>query len=110
MEIPGYYLLRSDHTSNNIGGGVCVFYSTYLPLRVLNITYLSECITFEISIGNKVFHFIHLYRSPSQTQDKFQTFKSYLKLHLDALLCGDPFVTAMIADFNTNSKDWCSNL
>ena len=69
LEIPGYYLLRADHPSNNKRGGVCIFYRTNLPLRVLNISYLRECITFEMSIGNKVYRFIHLYRSPSQTQD-----------------------------------------
>ena len=66
--IPGYYMLRVDHPSNNKRGGVCIFYRTTLSLRVLNMPYLSECITFEISIGNKVCRFIHLYRSPSQTQ------------------------------------------
>ena len=79
-----------------------------LPLGVLNISYLSVCITFEISIGNKVCRFIHLYRSPSQTQDEFQTFKSNLKLNLDALLCENPFLTVMNGDFNAKSKDWCS--
>ena len=75
LEIPGYYLLRANHLSNNKRGGVCIFYRTNLPLRVLNISYLSECISFEISIGNKVRRFIHLYRSPSQTKDEFQTLK-----------------------------------
>ena len=60
LEIPGYYLLRADHPSNNKRGGVCIFYRTNLPLRVLNISYLNKCITFEISVGNKVCHFIHL--------------------------------------------------
>ena len=108
LEIPGYYLLPADHPSNNKRGGVCIFYRTNLPLRVLNISYLSECITFEISIGNRVCCFINLYRSPSQTRDEFQTFKSNLKLNLDALLCGNPFLTVMIGDFNAKSKDWCS--
>ena len=108
LEIPGYYLLRADHPSNNKRGGVCIFYRTNLPLRVLNISYLSECITFEISIGNKVCRFIHLYRSPSQTQGEFQTFKSNLKLNLHALLSGNPFLTVIIGDFNAKSKDWCS--
>ena len=36
-------------------------------------------------------------------------FKSNLKLNLDALLCGNPFVTVMIGDFNAKSKDWCSS-
>ena len=108
LEIPGYYLLRADHPSNNKRGGVCIFYRTNLPLRVLNISYLSECITFEISINNIVCCFIHLYRSPSQTQDEFQTFRSNLKLNLDALLCSNPFLTVTIGDFNAKSKDWCS--
>ena len=78
-------------------------------MRVLNISYLSECITFEISIGNKICRFFHLYRSPSQTQDKFQTFKSNLKLNLDALLCSNSFLTVMTGDFNAKSKDQCSS-
>ena len=101
-------MLRADHPSHNKRGGVCIFYRTNLPLRVLNISYLSECLTFEISISNKVCHFTHLYRSSSQTQDKFQTFKSNLKLNLDALFCGNPFLTVMVGDFNNKSKDWCS--
>ena len=105
LEIPGYYLLRADHPSNNKRGGVCIFYRTNLPLRVLNISYLSECITFEISIGNKICRFIHLYRSPSRTQDGFQTFKSNLKLNLEALLWANPFLTVMICDFNAKSKE-----
>ena len=76
LEIPGYYLLRADHPPSDKTGGVCIFYRTNLPLRILNISYLSECVTFEISIGKKICRFIHLYRSPSQTQDEFQTFKS----------------------------------
>ena len=76
-------------------------------MRVLNVSYI-ECITFEISIGNKFCCFIHLCRSPSQTRDEFQTFKSNLTLKLDALSCGNPFLTVMIGDFNVKSKDWCS--
>ena len=108
LETPGYCLLRANHPSNNKRGGVCIFYRTTLPLRVLNISYLSECITFEISIRNQVCRFIHLYRSPSQTQEEFQTFISNLKLSLDTLLCGNPFLIVMIGDFNAKSKDWCS--
>ena len=101
-------MLRADHPSNNKRGGVYTFYKTALPLKLLNISYLSECITFEISIGNKVCHFIHLYRSPSQTQDEFQIFKSNLKPDLDKLSCGNPFLTVLIGDFNAKSKDSCS--
>ena len=54
-------------------------------------------------------YFIQFYRSPSQTKDEFHTFKSNLKLNLEALLCGNPFLTVMIGDFNAKSKDWWLN-
>ena len=87
-------------------GGVCSFCRTTLPLRVFNISYLSECITFEISIGNKVCRFIHLFRPPNQTQVEFQMFKSNLK---PLLFKSNPFFTVMIGDFNAKSKDWGSS-
>ena len=99
--------VASSHSSNNTKGGVGFFYMKFFPLRVLNISYLSERITFEIIIGNKVCCFSHLYRSPSQTQDEFQTFKSNLKLNLYALLC-NLFLAVIIGYFNSKSKDWCS--
>ena len=71
LEISGYSLVRSDHPSNNKRGGVCVYYKNFLPLRVLDIQYLHECINFELKIGDKICNFVALYRSPSQTQDKF---------------------------------------
>ena len=85
LELPGYNLLRSDHPSNNKRGDVCVYYKSTLPLRILNISNLDECINFEVSIANKICRFIHLYRSPSQKQDEFQEFKSNLEINLDAL-------------------------
>ena len=87
-------MLRAHHPSNNKRGSICIFYKT-LPLRVLNTSYLSECINYEISIGNKVGRFIHLY-------------KSNLKLNLDASLCNNPSLTVMIGDFNAKYKDWRS--
>ena len=106
FEMPGYSMLRVDHLPNNKRGNVCIFYRTTAPLRVLTISYLSECIIFEISIGSNIYRFTHLYRLPSQAQDQFQTFKSNLKLHLDALLRGNPFLIIMIGDSNAKFKDW----
>ena len=36
----------ADHPSNCKRGGVCIFYKARLPLRVLNISDLNECIIF----------------------------------------------------------------
>ena len=58
LEIPGYNLIRADHPSDNKRGGVCIYYKNILPLRLLNINYLHECINFEIKIGNELCNFI----------------------------------------------------
>ena len=34
FEIVGYNLIRSDHLPNKKCGGVCIYYKSFLPLRV----------------------------------------------------------------------------
>ena len=106
LEIPGYNMYRADHPSN-CKRGVSIFYKATIPLRVLNISNLSQCINFEVSIANKICRFIHLYRSPSQTQDEFQIFRSNLELNLNSLASCNPFLTIMIDNFNAKSKQLC---
>ena len=53
LETSGYNLVRSDHPLNSKRGGVCIYYKNYLPLRIISVNYLSECINFEIMIGKK---------------------------------------------------------
>ena len=65
FQILGYTLIRSDHPSNTKRGGVCIYYRSSLPLRVINIGYLHACLSFELQIGNKVCKFVATYRSPS---------------------------------------------
>ena len=74
IAISGYNLIRSDHRSNNKLGGICIYYKHFLPLRILNVQYLQECINFEIKIGDKLCNFISLYRSSSQTLEDIETF------------------------------------
>ena len=84
LELSSYNLFRSDHPSNN-KRGVCIYYKSTLPLRILNISNLDECINFETSIASKICGLVQLYRSPSQKKIKFQAFKSNLEMNLDAL-------------------------
>ena len=62
---------------------------------------------FEVSIANKICHFIHLCRSPSQAQDQFQIFRLNTELNRDSLTNRNPFLTIMTGDFNAKSKQWC---
>ena len=107
-EISGYNLVHSDHPLNSKRAGVCIYYKNYLPLRIISVNYLSECINFEIMIGNKICNFITLYRSPSQNQDGFQAFIDNLEINLETLVQRNLFLMVVIGDFNAKSKYWCS--
>ena len=97
MEIAGYNLVREDHPSNSKRGGICVYYKSSLPFRVINAKYLQESISFELRIGSKCCKFSCLYRSPSQTQDEFETFLKNF----------EQFMTVVLGDFDAKSNNWC---
>ena len=74
LQIPGYILIRPDHPSNTKRGKGYEYYKSSLPLRVKNIGHLHECLGFELQISDKICNFVALFRSPSQSQDDFETF------------------------------------
>ena len=80
LNIPSYNMVRADHPSGNWRGGVCVYYKETLPIKMLDINYLQECISFDLKIGSKLCSIVSLYRSPSQTRDEFDKFLTNLNL------------------------------
>ena len=100
LEILGYKLIRSNHPSDIKRGGVGIYYKSALPLRVLDIYYLQESTYFELKIGDKLCNFISLYGCPSQSQDEFERFSENLERNLDRLFQNNPFLVAVIGDFN----------
>ena len=109
LEIPGYNLVRSDHPSNKKCVGVCIYYKGYLPLRIININYLNECVRFELMVGDTLCNFIALYRSPSQSQDQFKSFRENLELNLESAVQNNPFLVVLLGDFNAKSSNWSKN-
>ena len=101
LAILGYNLIRSDHPSNNKYP-----YKNILPLQVLSLQYLQECINFELNIDGEICNFISLYRSPSQTQDEFEKLIDNLELNLDILCQDNPFLIVLIGDLNAKLKNW----
>ena len=73
-------------------------------LKVLSTNFLKEYINFEVSIGSETCRFIHLYRSPSQSEDEFHDFLTNLEKILDDSFNSNPFLTTVIGNFNANSK------
>ena len=94
-----------DHRSDVKRGGVCIYYKTMLPLKVLTTNFLRECINFEVCIGNKKCRFIHLYRTSSQSQDEFHDFLTNLEMNLDDSFNSNPFLITVIGDFSARSKN-----
>ena len=52
--------MRSDHLSNKKCGGACIYYQCYLPIRIIGVNYLNECVRFELMVDDKLCNFIAL--------------------------------------------------
>ena len=61
---------------------------------------------FELKIGEKLFSFISLYRSPSQTQDESDEFTDNLELNLDLAVQNNLYLVVLLGEFNAKSKIW----
>ena len=79
---------------------VFIYYKSYLTLRIIDINYLNECVRFELMVGDKLCNFIALYRSPSQSQDLFESFTENLGLNLESVVQNNPFLVVLLANFN----------
>ena len=60
-------------------------------------------------VGDKLCNFIALYRSPSQLQDLFESFKENLELNLESKVQNNPFLVVILGNFNVKSSNWCKN-
>ena len=101
--------MRSDHPSNKKCGGVCIYYKSYLPLRIIDINYLNKGLRFKLMVGDKLCNFIALYRSPSKSQYQFESFKDNLQLNLESAMQNNPFLVVLLGDFNVKSSNWYKN-
>ena len=109
LELPAYNLVRADNPTNSKRGGVCIYYHNFLPLKVIDIQILNECISFEIRISTKLCSFLCLYRSPSQTQDIFETFADNFELTFDSVINKNQFFIVALDDFNAKTTNWYKN-
>ena len=66
-------------------------------------------VNFELRIGDKTCNFVVLCRSPSQSQDVFESFCEKFERTLDNLAQNNLFLLVAIGDFNVKSTNWCAN-
>ena len=117
LQVPGYNFVRTDDPSITNSRVVCLYYKCSLRLKVINVSYLQECIfeciiqecNFEIKIGNKTCNFASLYRSPSQTKNKLENFIKNLELNLEQTVNKSPFLIVVLGDFNAKKQGWYQN-
>ena len=81
-----------------------VFAFTIKAFSVSNVC--KKVFVFELKIGNKTCNFLSLHRSPSQSQDDFETFTEKLDWNLENLVQRNPFFIVAIGHFNANSRNW----
>ena len=70
----GFTLIREDNPLNCKRGGVSICFKEHLAVRSVSPLNWHECLLLEINIQNKKGYVISLYRSPSQSKDKFDQF------------------------------------
>ena len=82
----------------------CVYYKNILRFKLFNIKYLQKCILIE---QRKCCKFICFYRSPSQTNDKLESFLKIFELTLGKIHEEKPFMISTLGNFKSN--DWFKN-
>ena len=88
------------------GGGVCFYYKESLPVRLVDITFLPECLAYEIKIQNKKGYVAIMYRSPSQSSIGFESFLTGFEHMLSSVLFSKSQFTVILGDFNARSPTW----
>ena len=68
---------------------------------------MKECINSQTLFRGKIYNFISLYRSPSQSFELFKDFADNLELNLDKIANKSPYLIVVIGDFNVKSSNWC---
>ena len=87
-------------------GGVCNYFKNYLPLKVLDIQLLQECINREIKFADKICNFVSFCRSPSQSKNEFESFANNLELNLDSIVHRNHYFIVVLGDLNAQTKGW----
>ena len=104
-----YKLIRGDHPKNIKQGGVCIYYRETLPVKIIQLNYLPECLVCEINHDNEKIFIVTFYRSPSQSTDEFDDFLRGFEGVIDYINQCNPYFTLITGDFNARCNRWWEN-
>ena len=91
LNVDGYNIVRSDHPSDSKRCGVCCYFKESLPIRILKITPMTECLVLEMLYNNKLVIVSVIYRSPSQSSQEFAQFEMLFSQLLNDITSKNPF-------------------
>ena len=89
-------------------GEVCIYFKESLPIKVLNITNLHECLVCEIFLNDRWSYIVSLYRSPSQSTDEYDHFVKTFEQLIAHLASFKLHLLLITGDFNVRSSSWWS--
>ena len=108
LSIDGYNIVPSDDPNGSKRGGVRCYFKESLPIRILKITPITECLVLEVLCNNKLIIVSAIYRSPGQSSQEFVQFEMLFSQLLNELASKKPFFSIILCDFSSRSKCWWS--
>ena len=106
LEIEGYNLVCADHPNNIRRGGVCIYYKESLQVQVISLPYLKEALLLEMTYNYKKVKVSVIFRSPSQSNSKFDLFLSNFNKLLRDISKRKPSLSVIAGEFNARSSSW----
>ena len=108
LVFPGYNLIRADNPNNTKRGGVCIYYRKFLPVKIINVNILNECLICELSFGSRRVYLVSIYRLPSQSSNKYDAFLLNFE-QLITYLNNIKHMLLVTGDFNVRFSSWWSD-
>ena len=101
-----YTFVQSRNSTNTRHGGVGLFYTNSLPIKIRNDLSFDESIVVELKFGRKFFFFTVLYRSPASNHNspEFMDFLSNFNNLYTNIKNENPFAIFFTGDFNGHSQ------
>ena len=104
LALNGYTFIKNNHPQNVKRGGVGLYIKDSLASKNRSdLVTLPECILYEIQCNKKKYFLVVIYRSPNQSPEEFDNFKTNFELMLSKIHAENPFCVIVTGDFNCRS-------
>lgn len=77
---------------------------------MIDVSYIQECIDFEVKIGDERYIFLILYRFSSKKKDEFENLAKNVKLTFEHNANKSQFLIVVLGDFNARMQCQYQNL